>query len=376
MEKFTVIIPTRDRAETLDFAIKSCVEQSYKNFRIIVSDNCSSDNTKEVVAKYLHYGVEYIKPDKRVSMAENFEFSLSHVDAGFVMFIGDDDALIPGCIEYVAEIQRKYKVLAISGQNAEYCWPNFPDPARQNFLKWGSSYRHVELRSSARWIERCLNFKDVYTFDMPKLYHGFVHKSVIEMARSDGTYFNSITPDAYSAFATACCIDDYAFSLRPFTIGGASGKSNGVSGIDPTGKSDESDKFLLENTIEFHRDYICCGSLEIYMAEAFSQFAERFPDKVVDYSVNFENMLRSALSSANSRTMEGVCKAVNEMSNLHGLSVEKKSFKFEFFKLSRFIERVFNRAKLYLYGEIVRDAKAHGVHDVYAASLFIKSRFK
>ncbi len=376
MEKYTVIIPTRDRAETLEFALKTCVNQEYANFQIIVSDNCSVDNTVEVVSRYSQPNVIYINPGRRVSMAENFEFALSHVDEGFVMFIGDDDGLIPGCIEYVAEIQKKYGVLAISGENAEYCWPNFPDPARKNLLKWGSSYKCLEIRSAAHWVRRCLEFKDIYTFDMPKLYHGFVHKSIIDKARCSGQYFNSITPDAYSAFATAFFIDKYAFSLRPFTIGGASGKSNGVSGIDPSGQGEESKKFFIENTIEFHPSYVSCASLEVYMAETFSQFADRFPKETSGFSVNIERMLRSAQANANGRTRSAVQGAVAEMSDLHGVKVDGRSLTFQFSQMCRLVRRIWSRIKTLVLGGRIPDVAAHGVHDVYGASLFISKSFK
>ena len=46
--KFTVIIPTRERAETLYYAIKTCVEQDYENLEIIVSDNASQDDTEKL----------------------------------------------------------------------------------------------------------------------------------------------------------------------------------------------------------------------------------------------------------------------------------------------------------------------------------------
>jgi len=376
MEKYTVIIPTRDRAETLEAALKTCLEQTYANFQIIVSDNCSADNTADVVSRLSQPNLRYVNPGRRVSMAENFEFALSHVDEGFVMFIGDDDGLVPGCVDYVAEVQKKFGVLAISGQNAEYCWPNFPDPMRKNYLKWGGGCKPVEIRSSKHWTKRCLKFSDLYTFDMPKLYHGFVHKSIIDKARSSGVYFNSITPDAYSAFATAFFVENYAFSLRPFTVGGASGKSNGVSGIDPSGQAEESKKFLMENTIAFHGAYTSCSALEVYMAEAFSQFSDRFPKETAGFSVNTEWMLRSALLNSNARTETPVKEAVVAMSKLHGISLERRSLGFELNQVFRFAHRAWGRLKVLAFGRRIKDSSVYGVHDVYDAALFISRSLK
>ncbi|MGZ8158598.1 MAG: glycosyltransferase family 2 protein, partial [Methylobacter sp.] len=67
MEKYTVIIPTRDRAETLEATLRTCLRQTYENFEIIVSDNCSGDNTKEIVDGLHDPRIRYINPGRRLS---------------------------------------------------------------------------------------------------------------------------------------------------------------------------------------------------------------------------------------------------------------------------------------------------------------------
>ena len=47
--RFSVVIPTRERADTLRFALQTCLVQNYKDYEIVVCDNCSSSATKEVV---------------------------------------------------------------------------------------------------------------------------------------------------------------------------------------------------------------------------------------------------------------------------------------------------------------------------------------
>ena len=50
---FTVIIPQKDRAEYLIHTLRTCMIQDYPNFEIIVSDDCSEDNSVEVVREFL-----------------------------------------------------------------------------------------------------------------------------------------------------------------------------------------------------------------------------------------------------------------------------------------------------------------------------------
>ena len=73
--KFTIIIPTRERCDTLYHTIRTCLNQTYKNYEIIVSDNFSQDDTKKIVTSFDDKRITYINTGKRCSMSENFEFA-------------------------------------------------------------------------------------------------------------------------------------------------------------------------------------------------------------------------------------------------------------------------------------------------------------
>jgi glycosyltransferase involved in cell wall biosynthesis len=51
--KISIIIPTYNRAKIISKAIKSCLEQTYNSIEIIIIDDCSNDNTKEVNLKWV-----------------------------------------------------------------------------------------------------------------------------------------------------------------------------------------------------------------------------------------------------------------------------------------------------------------------------------
>ena len=52
MNLVSIIIPTYNNANTICRAVDSCINQTYKNIEIIVIDDGSTDNTKEVLSKY------------------------------------------------------------------------------------------------------------------------------------------------------------------------------------------------------------------------------------------------------------------------------------------------------------------------------------
>ena len=91
---FSIVIPTRERCETLEFSIKTVLCQTYDDFELIIMDNCSLDKTAEVVKSYQDKRIRYFHTPERLSMRDNWETALNHVNGKWVIFIGDDDGLI------------------------------------------------------------------------------------------------------------------------------------------------------------------------------------------------------------------------------------------------------------------------------------------
>jgi Glycosyl transferase family 2. len=284
-----------------------------------VSDNFSQDNTREVVASFPDPRIQYLNTGKRVSMSENFEFCLNHVSEGFVLFLGDDDGLLPGAIRRVNTIVEETGMRAVTSGIAQYVWPNHPDERSRNKMSW-SIRDDVEIRRSAEWMRNVLSFKPRYTFDLPGLYCGFVHIDIINSMKRDDVFFRSQTPDAYSAFACAVALDAYAFSHRPYAIHGASGRSNGASYFHKQDKS-ESNKFFQENTIPFHPMLRVCPSYRVIASESFLQLRDAFPEKTNSYKFDLNALLSAALSERNEYSRSAIDQAVMEMAAQNKLDV-------------------------------------------------------
>ncbi len=71
--KFSIITPTYNRAHTIERAINSILNQNYQNYEMIIIDDGSTDNTFEILKKYLDDPrIRYIGPNKNggVNVAE------------------------------------------------------------------------------------------------------------------------------------------------------------------------------------------------------------------------------------------------------------------------------------------------------------------
>lgn len=259
MEKFTILIPTRDRSDVLLHSIRSCLRLDYENLRIIVSDNFSNDDTYQVVKSFNDKRLEYIKTDKRVSMSTNWEFALSHVNAGWVTIIGDDDALIPGAIERVLDISSQTGVLAIRSNSCGYLWPSLlDDEFGQLSYPLGNGYRVV---SAKQMLNRVLNAKDHYTV-LPVIYNGgFLHSDLIRRVKEKSSkFFLSPIPDVYTGVLLSGLLEEYVLIDQPLAVNGASKHSGGTAAFNPKVMNDGSrftepaEKFIQEIDFPFHKN--------------------------------------------------------------------------------------------------------------------------
>ncbi|MBO4908227.1 MAG: glycosyltransferase [Lachnospiraceae bacterium] len=99
MRKVTVIIPTYNRAGTIEKAIKSVLDQTFEDFTLIVVDDCSSDDTEKVVANIPDERIVYhrLSENKGAAGARNEGARLATTE--FIAFQDSDDAWLPDKLE-------------------------------------------------------------------------------------------------------------------------------------------------------------------------------------------------------------------------------------------------------------------------------------
>jgi len=91
MKKVSILICTHNRSNLLRECIESALEQSYPNIEILVSDDCSDDDTREIVYRY---PVRYQWHSKNVGRVNNYRSAYWATDGEFVLLLDDDNILI------------------------------------------------------------------------------------------------------------------------------------------------------------------------------------------------------------------------------------------------------------------------------------------
>lgn len=88
----TVGIPTYNRADGyLQQALESAVGQTYPNLEIVVSDNCSTDDTEAVVKGFADPRIRYFRQAQNIKANDNFNFCLEQAEGDYFLLLHDDD---------------------------------------------------------------------------------------------------------------------------------------------------------------------------------------------------------------------------------------------------------------------------------------------
>ncbi len=230
--KISLVIPTRERAQFFKYCLETAIRVDDEDFEIIVSDNASQDGTGDIVRACTDPRVKYVNTGKRVSMRENFEFALSHATGDYVIFIGDDDAVLSGGIKILRSLLMKHQPDVINWRLLHYNWMQDPPHKTSGILQIPNSsvFGQIEKRSASRLLKDFASAKQPQYRHGANIYHGCVSRHLIDKVSSrTEAYFNSPVPDVYTAMANLACIKDLLWLRHPVTISGESSASTGAA---------------------------------------------------------------------------------------------------------------------------------------------------
>ena len=88
---FSVILPTFNRADKLNRAIDSVINQTFKNWELIIIDNNSQDNTEKIVLGYENKKILFHKIDNEGVIATSRNYGIKKSRGVYICFLDSDD---------------------------------------------------------------------------------------------------------------------------------------------------------------------------------------------------------------------------------------------------------------------------------------------
>lgn len=232
--RFSIVIPTRNRVETLAACLKTCLDQTFDDYEIVINDNSDGPETEVYVQQLLASSerakllVRYFKNDSAVAISINFERSVAKATGDYLIVLGDDDGMLPRCLQEVQWLIEQTGMKVIKWANALYTWPTVAVAGAANYLGFGL-VRSYTIESGIDAILESV--RTLEYVNLPMLYiNAAVSREVVDQIRKKGgKVFGSRCADVYSGFAVAYFAPRFASSTVPLTIAGLSRSSTGTS---------------------------------------------------------------------------------------------------------------------------------------------------
>ncbi len=99
MPTVSVVIPAKNRAKMIGKCLDSVLNQTVKADEIIVVDDNSTDDTKEVVQSYSKYGVKYIPLENKTGAQAARNLGIISATGDYIAFQDSDDEWLPDKLE-------------------------------------------------------------------------------------------------------------------------------------------------------------------------------------------------------------------------------------------------------------------------------------
>lgn len=99
-ELVSIIMPSYNTASYIAETVQSVLAQTYKNWELIIVDDCSTDDTDEIVKPFLaDERIKYFKNEKNSGAAVSRNLALREAKGKWIAFLDSDDLWMPEKLE-------------------------------------------------------------------------------------------------------------------------------------------------------------------------------------------------------------------------------------------------------------------------------------
>ncbi len=226
----SLVIPTRNRGQCLASlldALEAFQAAGRNDFEVVIADNSDTEELRQRVdASPL--AITYLYSSDKLSVVDNFNRSIPHIQGRYACFMGDDDLVSDRLFDVVDLMQREGIDAATVAEKvtAIYFWPGV------THTRWGDVGARLYLSNASGMVEstdpsQAIRESDAKICDgplrLPRAYFGVVATRCIHAAISRyGQLFGGCSPDIYSSRLLATVVQKCVSVDLPFIVPGAS----------------------------------------------------------------------------------------------------------------------------------------------------------
>lgn len=394
---FSIVLPVRNNIHTLGHTIRTCIEQDFKDYEIVISDNSDDGNNSvhDLVTQLGNDKISYFKTPRKLPVAKNFEYAYLKARGHFLVPIGADDGLLYNGLSTIHKILEKYpEEDIILWDRLHYVWPNFSyKPQSDQFViprPYISDNYPVKKVDSMDLLKRILLFpQSIYEAPLLYINSGMKRTYLLKLLEKTGTLLDGMSQDVYTGIANLAINKEILHIQYPVTIAALSSNSIGGSSLEGIKTTQDRQKFFQELN-ETNTGYSIQRNLEHLIPASHGDMANIFRSilrlidmqcldlEVLDYfdwrkayksiaeqlqenDMNFDSVLSRMLSAS---------KNISE--DLHEWFLEQiMDRKLRFMVINQDVPKSYHKG-FSINSGLHMDASEFGIHNVYDAAQFAR----
>lgn len=109
----SIITPSYNSELFIDETIKSVLDQIHINWEMIIVDDCSTDNSRDIIEKYIQLDsrIKLIKNNPNLGVAQSRNRAIEEAQGDYIALLDSDDIWLPNKLEKQLELMQKENVL-------------------------------------------------------------------------------------------------------------------------------------------------------------------------------------------------------------------------------------------------------------------------
>jgi glycosyltransferase involved in cell wall biosynthesis len=120
----SVLMTSYNTEKFIGQAIQSMVDQTYTNWELLVADDCSTDNTRHVIAQFKDHRIKIFHNEKNLHYLRTRNKLISHVQGDFIALLDSDDIYKPEKITLQVNAFLQDQTLGMCGTLVGYMSKN------------------------------------------------------------------------------------------------------------------------------------------------------------------------------------------------------------------------------------------------------------
>jgi glycosyltransferase involved in cell wall biosynthesis len=233
--KYSVLLPTKNRLELLKGAIETVALQSFGDWEIIVSDNCSTDDVIGYVSRLCDPRIKVSRSEVPLSVTDNWNRAINRASGDYIVMLGDDDGLAPNYFSRMNSLIAEFADPDLIYMGAYHfafpgVIPSIPEGYLKNVTKVfpilyekSSAYIVPKARSERAAINS-LRLIAEFGYNMQYFLYS---RNLIERVLKYGEVYQGAFPDYYAANVGLLLSEKTVAVPEPLVIIGISPKSFG-----------------------------------------------------------------------------------------------------------------------------------------------------